>query len=127
MKKKRYTTPFREFLLKDEQGFYHVRLGPKIYMAKVPLTYIPDFDKEFFGGAQAPKFNWNSILVKDTAESELRPITTNELSETWFKREFRAGVNYRRAKERDARNSQLSRYSANQRLAYHNNNHNKGL
>ncbi len=128
MEKKRFTTPFREFLFKDQAGFYHVRLGPKkIFLAKLSLDFTPDFDKTFFGGNTAQKFDWYSVQAKDTAESEPRQITTDELSLSWFKREFRAGVNYQRTKERNARNNQLSRYSANQRTAYHNNNHNKGL
>ncbi|WP_312048777.1 hypothetical protein [Acinetobacter courvalinii] len=116
----KFTTPFREFLLKDDQGFYHVRLGSKIFMAKVSLNYTPEFDKDFSGGAQAPKFEWYSVLVKDSTDAEPRQITTDELSIPWVKRELKRAVNEQRSKERNARNSQTSRYSANQRTAYHN-------
>lgn len=117
----KYTTPFREFLLKDAQGFYHVRLGmKKIFMAKVSLNYTPDFDNDFFGGAQELAFDWYSVRVKDDKDSEPRQITTDELSIPWVKRELKRAINEQRSKERNARNSQTSRYSANQRTAYHN-------
>lgn len=116
----KFTTPFREYLLKDDQGFYHVRLGSKIFMAKVSLNYTPEFDKDFFGGAQAPKFEWYSVLVKDSKDAEPRQITTDELSIPWVKRELKRAINEQRSKERNARNSQTPRYSANQRTAYHN-------
>lgn len=117
----KYTTPFREFLLKDTQGFYHVRLGmKKIFMAKVSLNYTPDFDNDFFDGAQELAFDWYSVRVKDDKDSEPRQITTDELSIPWVKRELKRAINEQRSKERNARNSQTSRYSANQRTAYHN-------
>lgn len=116
----RFTTPFREYLLKDEQGFYHVRLGSKIFMAKVSLNYTPDFDNDFFGGAQELAFDWYSVRVKDSKDAEPRQITTDELSIPWVKRELKRAVNEQRSKERNARNSQTSRYSANKRTAYHN-------
>lgn len=116
----KFTTPFSQYLCKDKDGFYNVRLGPKIYLAKLSLNYTPDFDKEFFGGPQDQKFDWYSIRVRDSQDGELRQITTDDLSKTWFKREFKKAVNKQRAIERNARNSQGSRYSANQRTAYHN-------
>lgn len=117
--KKSFTTPFRQYLFKDREGFYHVRLGPKIYMAKLTLDFTPDFDKEHFGGKTAQKFNWYNVLVKDTKESEPRQITTDELSQAWFKRELKAAVNYQRTIERKA-SRQTPRYSPEQRIAYKN-------
>ncbi|PKF31954.1 hypothetical protein [Acinetobacter proteolyticus] len=116
----KFTTPFSQYLCKDKDGFYNVRLGPKIYLAKLSLNYTPDFDKEFFGGAQDQKFDWYSIRVRDSQDGELRQITTDDLSKTWFKGALKKVINYQRAIERTARNSQGSRYSANQRTSYNN-------
>lgn len=127
MQSKKHTTPFEAYLGKDKDGLYGVRLGPKIYLVNISLDFTPGFDKEFFGGNIAPEFNWESILVKDNPGSEARPISDLELSVYWFKGALKKAINYQRTKERNARNSQTSRYSANQRTAYHNENHNKGL
>ncbi len=40
MNKKRYTTPFREFITCDENGRYHVRLGPQVFSTNIKLTDI---------------------------------------------------------------------------------------
>ncbi|MCH7389529.1 hypothetical protein [Acinetobacter dispersus] len=119
MQKKRYTTPFAQFICKDVNGYYNVRLGPKIYLVKVSLNYTPEFDGEFFGGAQAPRFEWHSILVKESLESEARQITDEELSVYWLKGNIKKIVNYQRAIERRAR-SQTPRYSKEQRIDYRN-------
>ena len=37
---KRYTTPFREFITRDDQGRYHVRLGPQVFSTNLKLTDI---------------------------------------------------------------------------------------
>lgn len=120
MEKKRFTTPFETYLGKDHDGFYNVRLGPKIYIVNISLDFTPDFDGEFFGGNQAQKFRWDLILVKDNASSKPRPISDQELSLYWFKGALKKVINYQRAIERKGRNSQLPRYSKNQRTAYHN-------
>ncbi|ENX41574.1 hypothetical protein [Acinetobacter sp. NIPH 2100] len=119
MQKKCYTTPFAQFICKDVNGYYNVRLGPKIYLVKVSLNYTPDFDGEFFGGAQAPRFQWHSILVKESLENEARPITDEELSVYWLKGNIKKIVNYQRAIERRAK-SQTPRYSKEQRINYRN-------
>ncbi|EPH31108.1 hypothetical protein [Acinetobacter gyllenbergii] len=119
MQKKRYTTPFAQFICKDVNGYYNVRLGPKIYLVNVSLNYTPDFDGEFFGGAQAARFEWHSILVKESVESEVRPITDEELAVYWLKGNIKKIVNYQRAIERIAR-SQTPRYSKEQRIDYRN-------
>ncbi|WP_343619676.1 hypothetical protein [Acinetobacter proteolyticus] len=119
MQKKRYTTPFAQFICKDVNGYYNVRLGPKIYLVKVSLNYTPDFDSEFFGGAQAACFEWHSILVKESLDSQARPITDEELSVYWLKGNIKKIVNYQRAIERRAK-SQTPRYSKEQRIDYRN-------
>ncbi|EKU51484.1 hypothetical protein ACINWC323_1787 [Acinetobacter sp. WC-323] len=119
MQKKRYTTPFAEFICKDVNGYYNVRLGPKIYLVNVSLNYTPDFDTEFFGGIQAAAFDWHSILVKETPDSELRPINEEELSVYWLKGNIKKLVNYQRAIQRSAK-SQTPRYSKEQRIEYRN-------
>ncbi|WP_038342128.1 hypothetical protein [Acinetobacter sp. A47] len=101
-------------------GSYLVRLGSKIYSAKLSLNFTPDFDNDFAGGAQELPFNWYSVRVQDNPHSDFRPVTTEELSRDWFKPAFKRIVNYQRTLERSARNSQISRYSANQRIAYKN-------
>jgi hypothetical protein len=35
-----YTTPFREFITRDDQGRYHVRLGPQTFSTNYKLTDI---------------------------------------------------------------------------------------
>ncbi|WP_353166065.1 hypothetical protein [Acinetobacter sp.] len=119
MENKRYNTPFAQFLYKDSNGFYNVRLGPKIYMVKISLDYTPDFDSTFFGGAQANDFNWHSILVKEKSNSEPRPINDEELEKSWFKSNVKKLVNYQRAIQRNA-NTQSTRYSKEQRINYRN-------
>lgn len=37
---KRYTTPFREFIKCDEQGRYHVRLGPQVFSTNLNFSDI---------------------------------------------------------------------------------------
>lgn len=35
-----YTTPFREFITRDDQGRYHVRLGPQTFSTNYKFTDI---------------------------------------------------------------------------------------
>ncbi len=119
MQKRNYTTPFTQYMGKDANGFYHVRLGPKIYLVKLSLNYTPDFDTEFFGGLQAAPFNWHSILVKETPYAEPRPVTQDELDQKWLKGHIKRIVNYQRAIKRNA-NSQTTRYSKEQCIDYRN-------
>lgn len=74
MQKKKYTTPFAEFLLKDKNGYYNVRLGPKIYLVKLSLDFTPDFDKELpFGGfsttnvlrSEVPTHKYSAIAAQN--------------------------------------------------------------
>lgn len=117
--KKIYDTVFDEYLGLDLKGNYQVRLGPKIYLVKASTNYTPDLDKVFFGGRSERAFDWHSVLVKETPNSEPRTITDDELSKYWFKPSIKKIVNYQRAiKRRNA--TQSPRYSANQRIAYNN-------
>ncbi|KHF77802.1 hypothetical protein PJ15_0858 [Acinetobacter sp. neg1] len=119
MQKQHYTTPFAQYMGKDIDGFYHVRLGPKIYLLKVSLNYTPEFDTEFFGGVQAAPFDWHSVLVKDTSVSEPRPITPDKLAIKWLKGNLKKIINYQRAIKRNA-NSQTMRYSKEQCIDFRN-------
>ncbi|EKU51460.1 hypothetical protein ACINWC323_1820 [Acinetobacter sp. WC-323] len=119
MQKQRYTTPFAQYTGKDVNGFYNVRLGPKIYLLKVSLNYTPEFDTEFFGGIQAAPFDWNTVLVKDTIDSQPRPIHSNELAMKWLKSNLKRIINYHRAIKRNA-DSQTMRYSKEQRIDFRN-------
>lgn len=110
---------FSAYIGKQDEA-YRVRLGNKVFSAKLTLNFTPDFDSEFEGGAREFPFNWNSVLVQDNPQSDFRSITAEELAKDWFKPAFKRVVNYQRSKERDARNSQTSRYSKNQRIAYKN-------
>lgn len=120
MKDIKHNLPFGQFLYRDIDGYYHVRLGQKVYLVKISLNYTPNFDKAFFGGVQALDFEWSSILVKDKIDSLPRLITNEELEKKWLKRELKKIINYQRVKERSARSSQIQRYSANQRISYRN-------
>ncbi|NCU24192.1 hypothetical protein DZC41_12140 [Acinetobacter haemolyticus] len=122
MNRKTYATPFSQYIFKDSNSFYYVRIGPKIYSAQLKLDYTPNFDSEFFGGKQAPAFDWEKIMVRNSMEEIPRKITKAELEKSWFKPEFKKVINYQRAIERNIRNSQISHYSSNQRINYKNNN-----
>jgi hypothetical protein len=41
MEKKRFTTPYREFITRDEKGRYHVRLGPQTFSTNYRKFFIP--------------------------------------------------------------------------------------
>lgn len=40
MEKKRFTTPFREFITRDDNGRYHVRLGPQTFSTNYTFSDI---------------------------------------------------------------------------------------
>lgn len=109
MNKKRFTTPFREFITRDDKGRYHVRLGPQTFSANYRLTDIR-LETENGGTPVDPE------LLK---------------SKPWILRNLQQEVEFRRKNERAEMFSkecfQRTPYSANQRMAYHNENHNKGL
>lgn len=100
--KKRYTTPFREFITRDDQGRYHVRLGPQIFSTNLKLT---DIRIESENGSKPV----NEDLLK------IRP---------WILRNLEQEIKEQRKKEREAMFSKdcfkRTPYSANQKIAYKN-------
>ncbi|MGY3822823.1 hypothetical protein [Acinetobacter haemolyticus] len=109
MEKKRFTTPFREFITRDENGRYHVRLGPQIFSTNLKFTDIR-IENENGGTPVDPD------LLK---------------SKPWILKNLQQEVNFQRKKERAEMFSkdcfQRTPYSANQRMAYNNAKSNKGL
>ena len=102
-----YCTPFREFLKKDPEGFFHIRLGPKTYLVKATKR-IDQF------------FNWNAVLVVDQKIKEFRPITEDELLVEWVKPNLKAMVNYQIAIKENSRDSIKSKYDKDRRRAFRN-------
>ncbi|MZY06134.1 hypothetical protein GUK58_08730 [Acinetobacter pittii] len=102
MNKKRYTTPFREFITRDENGRYHVRLGPQVFSTNIKLT---DIRIESENGSNPV----SEALLK------IRP---------WILRNLEKEVKEQRKKEREALFSKdcfkRTPYSANQKIAYKN-------
>jgi len=104
-----YTTPFREFITRDDQGRYHVRLGPQTFSTNYKLTDIR--------------------LESENGGTPVDPEYLN--AKPWIARNLQQEVNEQRRKERKAMYAkdcfQRTPYSKNQRIAYHNSNSNKGL
>ena len=104
-----YTTPYREFITRDDSGRYHVRLGPQTFSTNYKLTDIR-LESEKGGTPVDPEY------------LKARP---------WIVRNLKEIVTKQRKKERAEMFSkdcfQRTPYSANQRIAYHNSNSNKGL
>ena len=104
-----YTTPFREFITRDDSGRYHVRLGPQTFSTNYKLTDI-----------------------RIETENGGTPVEPNYLKEKpWILRNLQQEVGDQRKKEREAMYSkdcfQRTPYSKNQRMAYNNAKFNKGL
>ncbi|MDF2417264.1 hypothetical protein GWP85_06995 [Acinetobacter beijerinckii] len=109
MEKKRFTTPFREFITRDDSGRYHVRLGP-----------------------QAFSTNYSFSDIRIESENGGTPVDPELLkSKPWILRNLQQEVSAQRKNEREAMYSkdcfQRTPYSANQRMAYNNTKSNKGL
>lgn len=109
MNKKRFTTPFREFITRDDQGRYHVRLGPQTFST-----------------------NWKFTDIRIESEKGSTSVDPNRLkAEPWILRNLQQEVNFRRKKERSEMFSkecfQRTPYSKNQRIAHNNAKSNKGL
>lgn len=104
-----YTTPFREFITRDDAGRYHVRLGPQTFSTNYKLTDIR-LETE------------NGGTLVDSEYLKGKP---------WIARNLQQEVAKQRKKEREAMYAkdcfQRTPYSKNQRIAYHNSNSNKGL
>ena len=104
-----YTTPFREFITRDDSGRYHVRLGPQTFSTNYKLTDI-----------------------RLESENGGTPVDPDLLkAKPWILRNLKQEVEFRRKKERAEIFSKecfkRTPYSANQRIAYHNVKFNKGL
>lgn len=97
-----YTTPFREFITRDDQGRYHVRLGPQTFSTNYKLTDIR-LESENGGTPVDPEY------------LTARP---------WILRNLKQEVDKQRKEERKAMYAkdcfQRTPYSANQRIAYYN-------
>lgn len=97
-----YTTPFREFITRDDSGRYHVRLGPQTFSTNYKLTDIRIESEN--GGTPV-----DSELLK---------------SKPWILRNLKQEVDKQRTNERKAMYAkdcfQRTPYSANQRTAYNN-------
>lgn len=93
---------FRENLGKKDDGFYHVRLGKKVYMVNISLDYTPEFES-YKGHTRAKRpFYWSSdVLVKDNDEAIPRKLNERELGLNWIKTNLKAVVNYQRSIDRD--------------------------
>lgn len=109
MEKKRFTTPFREFITRDDSGRYHVRLGPQTFSTNYKLTDI-----------------------RLESENGGTPVDPDLLkAKPWILRNLQQEVAAQRKKEREAMFSkdcfQRTPYSKNQRMAYNNAKFNKGL
>lgn len=109
MNNKRFTTPFREFITRDDNGRYHVRLGP-----------------------QTISTNYTFTDIRIETENGGTPVDPELLkSKPWILRNLQQEVSAQRKKEREAMYSkdcfQRTPYSKNQRMAYNNTKSNKGL
>lgn len=97
-----YTTPFREFITRDDQGRYHVRLGPQTFSTNYKLTDIR--------------------LETENGGASVDPEYLN--GKPWILRNLQQEVDKQRKEERKAMYAkdcfQRTPYSANQRIAYHN-------
>ncbi|WP_336916550.1 hypothetical protein [Acinetobacter modestus] len=97
-----YTTPYREFITRDDSGRYHVRLGPQTFSTNYKLTDIR-LETENGGTPVDPEY------------LTARP---------WILRNLKQEVDKQRKEERKAMYAkdcfQRTPYSKNQRIAYHN-------
>ncbi|WP_336982514.1 hypothetical protein [Acinetobacter modestus] len=104
-----YTTPYHEFIIRDDLGRYHVRLGPQTFSTNYKFTDIR-LESENGGTPVDPEYLKNK---------------------PWILRNLKEIVTKQRKKERAQMFSkdcfQRTPYSKNQRIAYYNSNSNKGL
>lgn len=106
MSTKTFTTPFREFITRDDQGRYHVRLGPQTFSTNHAFTDI-----------RIEKHSGSEVVSSDLLDSK-----------PWILKNLQQEVNFQRKKEKAMMFSQecfqRPRYSANERIAYKNARHN---
>ena len=103
------TTPFREFITRDDQGRYHVRLGPQTFSTNYKFTDIR-LETENGGTPVDPGYLKNKPYILRNLQQEVNKQRKAERKAMYAKDCF-----------------QRTPYSKNQRIAYHNSNSNKGL
>ena len=104
-----YTTPFREFITRDDSGRYHVRLGPQTFSTNYKLTDIR-LESENGGTPVDPEYLTARPWIARNLQQEVAKQRKKERAEMFSKDCF-----------------QRTPYSANQRMAYNNAKSNKGL
>ena len=109
MKKKRFTTPFREFITRDDNGRYHVRLGPQTFSTNYTFKDIR-LETENGGTPVDPEYLKAKPYILRNLQQEVNDQRKKERKEMYAKDCF-----------------QRTPYSANQRMAYNNTKSNKGL
>lgn len=68
---KRYTTPFREFIKRDEKGRYHVRLGPQTFSTDLNFSDIR-IESEHGGTPVQPEMMLEKPWIMKNLEQEIR-------------------------------------------------------
>ena len=105
----KFTTPFCEFIKRDENNRYHVRLGPQTFSTNHTFTDIR--------------------LEKETGSESVSAELLN--AKPWILKNLQQEVGFQRKKERAEMFSkdcfQRTPYSKNRRMAYNNTKFNKGL
>ncbi|KKW79018.1 hypothetical protein AAV96_08940 [Acinetobacter sp. AG1] len=97
-----YTTPFREFITRDDHGRYHVRLGPQTFSTNYKLTDIR-LETENGGTPVDPEYLKNKPYILRNLQQEVKEQRKKERKAMYAKDCF-----------------QRTPYSKNQRIAYHN-------
>jgi len=95
-----YTTPFREFITRDDQGRYHVRLGPQTFSTNYKLTDIR-LETENGGTPVDPEYLKNKPYILRNLQQEVKEQRNKERKAMYAKDCF-----------------QRTPYSKNQRIAY---------
>ena len=99
---KQYSTQFREFITRDENGRYHVRLGPQVF---------------------STDYQFKDVRIE--GENGGTPVSAELLqAKPWIMRNLQQEVTYQHKKGAAMLFKDLGlrreRYSANQRIAYNN-------
>jgi hypothetical protein len=97
-----YTTPFREFIARDDQGRYHVRLGPQTFSTNYKFTDIR-LETENGGTPVDPEYLKGKPWILRNLKQEVDKQRTNERKAMYAKDCF-----------------QRTPYSQNQKIAYKN-------
>lgn len=97
-----YTTPFREFITRDDSGRYHVRLGPQTFSTNYKFTDIR-IESENGGTPVDPEYLKGKPWILRNLKQEVDKQRTNEREAMYAKDCF-----------------QRTPYSQNQKIAYKN-------